>query len=498
MTLPEVYLTTRGSVGMQMYKQTNAAPGDADFRYEPTFGEATSTCRAIAYSPDGRFVAWGATDSVKVTTVSTLDNVNTLPHPRTSHIRFSPQGNYVTLWETFVTNKDNPEGSPNLHIYATSNWELLYSAKQRKVIEWEPHWSYDESVTAIMLGGEALFFEPKTDKGFTKCAHKLGGGRNGAISLSPGQRATHLAYYVAGANSMPSMCKIFKYPNLQGLPITSKSMFQVDNVEMKWNVMGTGLLLLTSVEVDATNASYYGRSALHYLTTKGDSFGVTLGKDGPIHDFAWSPKSNEFCVIHGFMPNTAATIFNLKGDPILNMAELSRNTIRYNPFGTILLLGGFGNLSGNIEMWDMEKRKQISSFKAPDTTELEWSPCGQYIMTATTAPRLRIGNGFKLWHYSGALLQEMMLPEKQELYEVRYAKFPVGTFTAFPIVTKKVKGIQSSQPKPSTQAYVPPFLRAGAVPETVATPPAGGGGAGRGKSKGKRGGKAANKSGKAS
>ena len=37
----------------------------------------------------------------------------------------------------------------------------------------------------------------------------------------------------------------------------------------------------------------------------------------------------------------------------------------------------------------------------------EWSPNGRYLLTATTAPRLNVDNGYKLWRYNGELLQHV-------------------------------------------------------------------------------------------
>lgn len=70
-----------------------------------------------------------------------------------------------------------------------------------------------------------------------------------------------------------------------------------------------------------------------------------------------------------------------------------RNVIHYNPQGNILLLAGFGNLRGQVELWDIQSRKLINKCDAPDTTLLQWCPDGIHFLTATTAPRLRIGNG---------------------------------------------------------------------------------------------------------
>lgn len=70
----------------------------------------------------------------------------------------------------------------------------------------------------------------------------------------------------------------------------------------------------------------------------------------------------------------------------------SKDTVYFLNCRALLLLGGFGNLSGAVELWDMGKKKLIASHEASDTTLLHWSPDGEHYMTATTAPRLRIAN----------------------------------------------------------------------------------------------------------
>lgn len=98
---------------------------------------------------------------------------------------------------------------------------------------------------------------------------------------------------------------------------------------------------------------------------------------------------------------------------------------------------------------------------------MEWAPDGEKILTATTAPRLRIGNGFKVWHYSGALLHETSWPEGQELLQVMWQKYEDNLFKEKPISKAKVQGIEPSQPQSSKAVYVPPNIRSG----SFSTPP---------------------------
>lgn len=115
----------------------------------------------------------------------------------------------------------------------------------------------------------------------------------------------------------------------------------------------------------------------------------------------------------------------------------------------------------------------MSTSLATDTTLLQWAPSGDLYFTATTAPRLRQGNGFKIWHYSGALLYELMWPEKQELLELSWQKHPEGVFKELPISYEKVEGIQSAQKQASDKKYVPPNVRNfGDDSNSSAVPPA--------------------------
>jgi uncharacterized protein with WD repeat len=43
-------------------------------------------------------------------------------------------------------------------------------------------------------------------------------------------------------------------------------------------------------------------------------------------------------------------------------------------------------------MWNVATNALISTFDAPDSTDVKWSPDGQHILTTTCAPRLRLDN----------------------------------------------------------------------------------------------------------
>lgn len=452
-------LAIRSSTGVEVWKSDRPK---APFVPDTAFArDESKLCRAIVYSPNGRFLAWANGSTVQISTVSNWKIVHKLPRPKAFYLKFSPRSTYLMTWEIYTENpKDEVKEKPNLFLYDVASGRELFSIIQKRHADWEMHWAADESLFAVMVGGEVLFYEVKSESAFPlKPTKRLGGARNGGVSVSPGPSPPFVAFYVPGTKGAPSMCRLFRYPNLEAnQPVASKSFFQADKVEMLWNQKGTGLLLLTSTDVDSTGVSYYGKQALHFMTTKGDSFAVQLNTEGSLHAVAWSPRSTEFCVVYGFMP-AKATLYNLKCDVIFDFGTGNRNSIYYNEFGNLLIFGGFGNLPGYIEVWDLNQKKKITEHKAPDTTLLEWSPVGDVFLTATTAPRLRMCNGFKIWHHTGALLHETHWPEKQELLEVTWQKYSPGTLKENAISNVKVEGIASKTPQASKQKYVPPGMR---------------------------------------
>ena len=112
------------------------------------------------------------------------------------------------------------------------------------------------------------------------------------------------------------------------------------------------------------------------------------------------------------------TIFNTKANATHNFALSPRNTILFSPHGRFVLVAGFGNLAGQMDIYDMEKDYQkICTIEASNASVCEWSPDGKHILTATTSPRLRVDNGVRIWHVGGGLMYNV---ELHELYHVTW------------------------------------------------------------------------------
>lgn len=256
-------------------------------------------------------------------------------------------------------------------ISAGRDVKVVHSLKLSK--QPEVQFSHDESVFARLSNNSVLFAQiPDFQSTAKKTPDSL---KVAKFSLSPGTGPLHVLCFIPSTTKgQPSFARMFKYPNFDQM-VCSKSFFQADRVEMKWNPKGNAVLLITSTDVDKTGQSYYGKTMLHYLDTKGETAMVQTETDSAvIHAAEWSPNSTEFAIISGKMPHTRAALMNSRCQIILDMKVSARNAIHFNPQGNLLLLGGFGNLSqGKIEIWEVKKlKKMIATCSAPETTQLAW------------------------------------------------------------------------------------------------------------------------------
>ncbi|KAL2804532.1 eukaryotic translation initiation factor 2A isoform 2 [Daubentonia madagascariensis] len=394
---------------------------------------------------------------VNIINVTNKGLLHSFDLPKAVCLEFSPKNTVLATWQPYTTSKDGTAGTPNLQLYDVKTGTCLKSFIQKKMQNWCPSWSEDETLCARNVNNEVHFFE---NNNFNTIVSKLHLQKINDFVLSPGPHPYKVAVYVPGSKGAPSFVRLYQYPNFGGphAALANKSFFKADKVTMLWNKKATAVLVIASTDVDKTGASYYGEQTLHYIATNGESAVVQLPKNGPIYDVVWNSSSTEFCAVYGFMP-AKATIFNLKCDPVFDFGTGPRNAAYYSPHGHILVLAGFGNLRGQMEVWDVKNYKLISKPVASDSTYFAWCPDGEHILTATCAPRLRVNNGYKIWHYTGSVLHKYDVPSNGELWQVSWQPFLDGIFPAKTITYQAVPSeVPNEVPKVAT-AYRPPALR---------------------------------------
>ncbi|XP_014894579.1 eukaryotic translation initiation factor 2A [Poecilia latipinna] len=422
-----------------------------------SFQRDSRPSRYLTFSKDGTLIGWCNGHSVSVVKCADGSVVSTFDLPKTALLEFSPLNNILVTWQPYTKTQDSPQGDANLQLWELPSGRLVKALYQKKVDSWCPKWTEDEKVCVRSVNNELHFYE---NNDFNSIANKLHMQKVSDFAVSSGAQPCKVAIYVPGSKGAPSFVRLYQYPVLggPGAALANKSFFKADKVMMQWNQKATAVLVTASTEVDKSGASYYGEQTLHYLGVNGETALVQLAKNGPIYDVAWNPNSSEFCVVYGFMP-AKATVFNLKCEAVFDFGTGPRNAAYYSPQGHILVLAGFGNLRGKMEVWDVKKYKQVSTPQAPDATFFSWCPDGEHIVTATCAPRLRVSNGYKIWHYTGSVLQKHDVAEGAELRDVRWQPFPDGTFPERPIRYQAAPSELGSTQAAPTQAYRPPALR---------------------------------------
>lgn len=169
-----------------------------------------------------------------------------------------------------------------------------------------------------------------------------------------------------------------------------------------------------------------------------------------------------------------ATIFNSKAQPTHTFPLAPRNTIIFSPHGRFVIVAGFGNLAGQMDIYDMTKNfNKVCTIEATNASVCEWSPDGTHILCATTSPRLRVDNGIRLYHVGGGLMYNEDIEPPNELYHVCWRP---ESMTIRPLLEDPLNLVPTPHPSALTYlgkrkapsapalAYRPPGARGTATP----------------------------------
>ncbi|XP_028758633.1 eukaryotic translation initiation factor 2A-like [Neltuma alba] len=361
------------------------------------------SCLNAKFCDNGsRLMVMKTNSVITVYDCANFQEIRSFEIPNVAAAVLSPCGTYLLTFQ-----KPSAPQDKNVTLRKTETGNSVYQHSQKNMTKttWPSiQFSSDEAVACRMATNEVQFFDAGDFSKGIIYRLKVPGVAAIELSKTPG---SHVAVLVPESKGVPASVQIFACDkDSQSQPIARRNFFRCSTVQFNWNHGSSGLLVVVQSDVDKTNQSYYGESKLCYLTTDGtQETVVALRKEGPVHDAHWSCSGLEFGVLYGFMP-ASATVFNKKGRPILELGSGPYNTIRWNPKGKFLVLAGFGNLPGDMEFWDYAELKKIRKTKAEWSVTSEWSPDGCYFMTATTAPRLQVDNGVKVFNYDGSLYFE--------------------------------------------------------------------------------------------
>ncbi|CAI5744114.1 unnamed protein product [Peronospora destructor] len=457
--VPRTKFFLRGKNAIEaIWGPPSSSKNEVKLEHDKNF-ETSGSADLLEFTEDGKFLvlvrtASGFTVLNSDSNAVVVDVANSGIHA----VAWSPLGSHLLTWQR--PQKDSNLGNLIVWDAATGKVVARFNQKSYSRDKWPPlQWSSDEAICVRQSANGVVLYSGRD----------VAAGSIGQISLpnvanfsvAPGSAPYKVALFVPEKKGKPASVKIFQFPNNLDVPTATKSFYKAQDVTLKWSPTGSALIVETRTDIDTSGKSYYGETGLFFLQSDGEyDCIVPLTKEGTVHDVAWDPTGRGFVVIAGTMP-AHATLYDNKALPVFEFGTAPRNHVSWSPHGRFLCLAGFGNLRGDMDFWERNKLKKMGSATSNSATTFAWSPDSRYFATATTFPRLRVDNGFKIFRYDGAgpIYQE----ERGELYDLKFRPAAQDTYPNRP-QSPRQKGEEagfdssSAVPKvaPKPQAYRPP------------------------------------------
>jgi translation initiation factor 2A len=401
----------------------------------------------LEYAPGGALYAAVDAAGVSVHDAATHARVARLDAPGALAVSWSPRGTFLTTFQRPQKPADGSPGPQNLRVWRAAAAGAPALALRQKGLN-RDHWpsfqfTADEGAAAFMVTNTVHRYDPGNFAAGPIARLPVKGLSAFALSPAPvgsgnGNSASDpiVAVYVPEHKGAPGHVALYALADVAAgaapPPLARRSFFRSNEATFQWNAPGTAVLCLASADVDATNQSYYGEQKLYFLAPAGGlDEAVPLPKEGPVHDVRWSPKGDCFVAIAGFMP-AKATLFTDRCVAKFDLGAGPWSLARWSPSGRFLAICGFGNLPGDMVFFDKKadmKCRAMGAGRAANGVSAQWSPCGRFLLTATTAPRLRVDNGLQVWSYRGELVAEQ---RREVLSGAEWAPAPPGAFPDLP------------------------------------------------------------------
>ena len=173
-----------------------------------------------------------------------------------------------------LAKQEDGHASENLKVWRTETAEPITEFVQKSQTGWNLQYTHDEKYCARAVTNEVQFYE------LPNMSNVWGHLRVEGVAdfaLSPGKNYS-IAAFVPERKGQPAMVKVFQIPNWNAV-CSQKSFYKADRVQLKWNDLGTALLVFAQTDADKTGKSYYGETNLYLMSVTGNhDCRVQLGK----------------------------------------------------------------------------------------------------------------------------------------------------------------------------------------------------------------------------
>eukprot|EP00435_Cladocopium_sp_Y103_P006199 s3508_g2.t1 len=458
---------TRSTIAQYTFKPGEKVPLEPDLSFPPVY-----TADSCEWSVDGSLLGLVDSTTGGVQVLDASDRYKPLCQVPAlvggvRNFYFSPLGNHLVTYERW-----EKEGGNNVGLWDAKTGQMRFSFTMKNItaMTWPPlKWTALETHCCRMVQDGVQIMPGNCDRENAQISRIEAPGIM-AFEVAPkgagsgGAGEPHVAICIAEWKGQPARCQIYRVDQPSRATAT-KNFFKAQTVTMSWNNTGTAVLVKAATEEASTGKSYYGDASLYFLRADGEETALVASADGgPLHDVQWNPTQDEFVLLHGQHPCSAALYEGRKGSKRMDFGTGHRNTIRWNNFGRFFTLGGYGQLKGDTDFWDKPGKKLMASLRMECCVVCGWAPDGRHFLAATTAPRMRVDNKIEIYDYLGSLLGKL---DFEELLLAGWRPRPRGAFQDRPPSPGRTREEPKAAAKPKPAAYRPPGARGGGLAEQL-------------------------------
>ena len=180
--------------------------------------------------------------------------------------------------------------------------------------------------------------------------------------------------------------------------------------EAKMHISDDGSVALVNAHriMDTTGNCYYGLEIVFFYNQNNKIFDDVVSHKGSIHDVKLSHCQKNFVVVSGSVPSFTV-LYDAKNNPLHMMSHDFRNQIFSAPNDAFVAIAGFGSLTGEIEIWNYQKKEFIGGCTSNFASFLKWSSDSAFFVTAVVIEKLKVDHRISIFSYNGTLLKKVNL-----------------------------------------------------------------------------------------
>lgn len=263
-------------------------------------------------------------------------------------------------------------------------------------------WSYDGSYFARMVENAILVYETKT---FTKLDKKNIVIRDlKEFQWSPA--ANIISFWTPATAAAPFRVSLMKIPSRD--EVASRNMFKVEQATMFWQKSGDHL----AARVEKKKGKKITHDLEVFFLSKKDVPFEHIGLDFEVISVAWEPVGTKFAVL---VKETAfkhrAVFYNFiegKMTVIGDISVVPNTEIAWSPKGEFCVLVPLRHPEARLQFLQVTETscEKLQEGMHDNISMFEWDPTGRFIVTAVTRAGANLDFGYKMWWFTGALVDE--------------------------------------------------------------------------------------------